>query len=282
MNTFKKSNIGTIVFFILNAALIAGLFSVGGVNSLVIGMAIYILSLLFAFSQFGEWMLCVMAGARKMTRADMKVRMRPLLEITYKKAMRKTPGLSNKIRMKVTYTLEPNAYAIGRRTICVTEGLFQLPDDVIQGILAHEVAHLSLKHTHIQLLIGGSNFIMSFLILILRLIYSFLGIVTFSSILRRGNEGCLNALPSLFIAGIIWLWTKFCMFFLMWSSRENEFDADKYVAELGYGYELAKALDAIGTSEPQESFFKALYSTHPNSHDRIGRLQQLGVQYYRY
>ena len=132
------------------------------------------------------------------------------------------------------------------------------------------------------LLIGGGNFIMSFLILILRLIYSFLGIVALGSVLRRGSEGCLSTLPSLFIAGIIWLWTKFCIFFLMWSSKENEFEADAYAAELGYGYELAKALDAIGTSEPQESFFKALYSTHPNTHDRIGRLQQLGVQYYRY
>jgi len=72
------------------------------------------------------------------------------------------------------------------------------------------------------------------------------------------------------------------MLFLMWSSRESEFDADKYASELGYGFELAKALDTIGTGDPQESLFNALYSTHPNTHDRIGRLQQLGVLYYRY
>ena len=72
------------------------------------------------------------------------------------------------------------------------------------------------------------------------------------------------------------------MLFLMWSSRKNEYDADAYAAELGYGYELAKALDAIGTGYPQDSFFKALYSTHPETHDRIGRLQNMGVDYYRY
>ena len=222
-----------------------------------------------------------------MTRVDMKVRMRPLLEIVYKKAMKKTPGLSNKLRLKVCYTPEPNAYAIGRRTICVTEGLFNLPDDVVQGVLAHEVAHLALKHTHIQLLIGGGNFIMTFLILVLKIIYILFSMLALGSAYteyRRGGlmSGCLGALPGLFVACIIRLWTKFCMLFLMWSSRENEYDADKYAAELGYGYELAKALDAIGTSEPQESFFKALYSTHPNTHDRIGRLQQSGVHYYRY
>jgi heat shock protein HtpX len=283
---FKKSNIGTVIFFILNAALIVGLFAIGGVYSLIIGAVLYIISVLLALSPFGEWMLCIMAGARKMTRVDMKVRMRPLLEIVYKKAMKKTPGLGNKLRLKVCYTPEPNAYAIGRRTICVTEGLFNLPDDVVQGVLAHEVAHLALKHSQIQLLIGGGNFIMSFLILILRLIYILLGAVSlgtaYSEYRRNGLNGCLAALPGLFIAGIIWLWTKFCMLFLMWSSRKNEFDADAYAAELGYGFELAKALDAIGTSEPQDSFFKALYSTHPNTHDRIGRLQQIGVSYYRF
>ena len=281
---FKKSNIGTCIFFVLNAALIVVLFAAATDNivSLPIGIAFYAVSVLIAFSPFGDWVLSVMAGARKMTRTDMKVRMRPLLEAVYKKAMRKTPGLSNKLRLKVVYAPEPNAYAIGRRTICVTEGLFNLPDDVVKGVMAHEVAHLALKHTHIQLLIGGGNFVMTILILIMKFIYMLCGVISLGTIWRNGLKGCLNALPGLLIAGVIWLWTKFCMLFLMWSMRGNEYDADKYAAELGYGYELAKALDSIGTSEPQESIFKALYSTHPNTHDRIGRLQQSGVPYYRY
>ena len=228
-----------------------------------------------------------MAGARKMTRVDMRIRMIPLLELVYTKAKRKTPNLTNKIVLKIIYTPEPNAYAIGKRTICVTEGLFKLPDGVVQGILAHEVAHLAHRHTQIQLLIGGGNFIMTILILIMKFIYMIFSLMTFGSLIsefrRNGcGQGCLSALPGLFIAGIVWLWTKFCMLFLMWSMREHEYDADKYAFELGYGFELAKGLDAIGTSEPQESFLKALYSTHPNTHDRIGRLQQMGVPYYRY
>jgi heat shock protein HtpX len=286
-NMLKKSNIGTAAFFLLNALLIIGLFSVADKGLWPVGLALYVISALIAFSKYGEWALCFMAGARKMTRADMKARMRPLLEIVYKKAMYKTPGLTNQLRLKVSYAPEPNAYAIGRRTICVTEGLFSLPDDVVQGVLAHEVAHLALKHTQIQLLIGSGNFLMTIFILILKLIYSFLGIATISSASSeyKRNDGLnalLTAFPGLFVGGIIWLWTKFCLFFLMWSSRKNEFDADAYAHELGYGEALAKALEAIGTSEPQESFFKALYSTHPDTHERIGRLQQMGVQYYRY
>jgi heat shock protein HtpX len=283
---FRASNVGTIVFFVLNTALITGILSLVTPYFVLIGIILYVATVLLMFSQLGDGILCFMVGAKKMTRADMKVRMRPLLEIAYKKAMRKTPGLSNQLRLKVCYTPEPNAYAIGRRTICVTEGLFQLPDDAIQGILAHEVAHLALRHSHIQLLIGGGNFVMTILILVSRLICSLIGFVTLGSAYaefrRNGMNGCLAVLPGLFVSGIVWLWTKLCVSLLMWSSRKNEFEADAYAAELGYGCELAMALEAIGTSEPRESFFKALYSTHPNTHERIGRLQKLSGGYSRH
>lgn len=279
-NLFKKSNVGTIVFFVLNALVIIGLFAASGFQSLLTIFIIYIASIFLAFSSFGEWILCLMTGARKMTRVDMKIRMIPLLELVYNKAKKRTSGLTNKIVLKVIYTPEPNAYAIGRKTICVTEGIFKLPDDVIQGILAHEIAHLAYRHTEIQLLIGGGNFIMTILILIIKLISVM--IASFSIIFGLRNRSFITVVIGMLLAGIIWLWTKFCMLFLMWSMRENEYDADEYAAKLGYGLGLAKGLDAIGTNKPQESFLKALYSTHPNTHDRIGRLQQMGVPYYRY
>ena len=279
-NIFKKSSVGTIIFFVLNALVIVGLFAASGFQSLLATFVIYIVSVVIALSSFGEWILCFMTGARKMTRADMKIRMIPLLELVYNKAKKKTPRLTNKIVLKVIYTPEPNAYAIGRRTICVTEGIFKLSDDAIQGILAHEVAHLAYRHTEIQLLIGGGNFIMTMLILIIKLISAL--IVAFSIFIGFRNRSFVVVIIGMLFAGIIWFWTKFCMLFLMWSRRENEYDADEYAAKLGYGFGLAKGLDAIGTSKPQESFLKALYSTHPNTHDRIGRLQQMGVPYYRY
>ena len=167
-----------------------------------------------------------------------------------------------------------------RRTICVTEGLFEMPEDVIQGILAHEVGHLALRHNEIQLLIGGGNFIVTTFILFVKLISILIASFSIISGIRNRSFGVV--VFGLILSGIIWLWTKFCMLFLMWSKRENEYDADKYACELGYGFELAKGLDAIGTSQPQESLFRALYSTHPYAHDRIGRLQQMGVRYYRY
>lgn len=67
------------------------------------------------------------------------------------------------------------------------------------------------------------------------------------------------------------------MLFLRWSSRANEFEADKYAYEIRLGHELARALDTIGSGVPKSSFLNAFYSTYPQNSDCIGKLRELGV-----
>lgn len=283
-NLFKKNNIGTIIFFLLNAALVFFVFGSGSPEALTEIAIIYVISICIALSPIGEWFLALISGARKMTRVDMKNRILPLVQRVQCKAKEKTPDLPNHIIIKVMYDPNPNAFAVGRKTICVTEGLFELPDEMIEGILAHEFAHLALHHTDIQLLIGGGNFIITAFIFVLKIVSLIMNAI--ATALTFGKEtrsaGCVLSIFSLMCAGIVWLWTKICMLFLMWSSRSNEFEADKYAFEIGFGYELAVALDTIGSGVPQSSFMKALYSTHPETNDRIGKLQELGVPYSRY
>lgn len=283
-NLIKKSNFGSIIYFILNAILIFGILGAGNRESLGKIAIIYAISICVTLSPIGEWFLSLISGARKMSRVDMRNRILPLVQRVQQKAKAKTPDLTNHVIIKVMYDPNPNAFAVGRKTICVTEGLFGLSDEMIEGILAHEFAHLALHHTDIQLLIGGGNFVITTFILILKIVAAVMNVVatalTFNKETRSG--GCLLSGFSVICAGLIWIWTKFCMLFLMWSSRANEFEADKYAFEIGLGYELAETLDAIGTGVPQNSFFKALYSTHPETNDRIGKLQELGVPYSRY
>ena len=285
---FKLSNIGTIIFFLLNAFIVVSLFSpiYTEPEEIFALVCFYIMCVLFSLSSVGEWFLGLMAGARKMRRADMRARMLPLITRVHNKALAKSPDMTRIILLKVMYDPTPNAFALGRRTICVTEGLFALPDEMIEGILAHEMGHLANHHTTIQLAIGGGNILITFGIMILKAVASimtFIGTVfTFSRDEDTQGCGCVTSIFGLICSLILILWTKFCMLFLMWSSRANEYDADKYAMEIGYGYELAAALDSIGTGVPQSSLMKALYSTHPETHDRIGKLQALGVPYSRY
>lgn len=283
---FRISNLGTLIFFLLNIGLILALFCPYGVTFETASPLIicYIFTVLISLSPIGECTLAALAGAKEIKRKDIKIRLIPLLEIVFEQAKERTPSMVNSIRLKIIHEQAPNAFAIGRRTICVTDGLLNLSDDEIMAVFAHEVGHLAYQHSVIQLLIGGGNlFISGFLLIIKVTCWIVMGIFTLVGISTRSFWGgffmtLFGSLSTL----LIWLWTKFCMLFLMWSMRQNEFIADEYACKLGYGTILASVLDRQMCSAPTNGFLKALYSTHPHSDDRIARLQELGAEYSRY
>ncbi|MCR4907799.1 MAG: M48 family metalloprotease [Lachnospiraceae bacterium] len=283
---FRPANIGTIIFFLLNAAFMVMYLSNGEPEGMLIVGVVYIFSVILALSPLGEWVVAFFAGARKLKRKDMKDKITPIVEKVYKAAYEKSGrALGRVIILKVMHDPEPNAYAIGRRTICVTEGLLDLSDEMIEGIIAHELGHLAMHHTVIQLMIGGGNFFITGFILIFKIIHYIKGFWAALDLFRKGGEdivGLIFNLIDILTAVLVWLWTRFCMLFLCWSGRANEYEADKYAAEIGYGYNLAAALDLIGNGKPNNSFLKALYASHPATHDRIAKLQELGVPYSRY
>jgi len=279
-NTFKASNIGVVIFFLLNAMFVMLLFSEARMNAIIAVFGAYLFSIALAFSPFGEWMLTFFVGAKKMLRTDMQARMIPLLDVVVKQARSNGPKFTRNVRLRIIYSADSAAYAIGRRTICVTEGLFRLPDRLILGILAHEVAHLAKGHNDIQMLIGGGNPFMTILIFLIK---TFAVIIAAISIINAIKQrSCLTAAVGIFFSAIIWLWTKFCLLFLRWSMRANEYEADAFAVDLGYGLELAEWLDSNAMGIPQDPFLKALFSTHPNPHIRIAKLQALGVPYSNY
>ena len=283
---FRISNFGTLIFFLLNIGLILAFFCPNGItaeNATPL-IASYIITVLISLPPAGEWMLAALSGAREIKRTDMKIRLIPLLEIVFEKAKHKTPSMINSINLKIIHDNSPNAFAIGRKTICVTDGLLNLSDDEIMAVFAHEIGHLAYQHSVIQLLIGGANlFISGFLVIIKCVCWIVTGILTLIGITTRSLLG--TVLLTLFgsvSTVLIWLWTKFCMLFLMWSMRQNEFVADEYAYSLGFGDILAYVLDKHMCSQPENGLLKALYSTHPHSDDRVARLQNLGANYSRY
>ncbi|MCR5675775.1 MAG: M48 family metalloprotease [Lachnospiraceae bacterium] len=283
---FRASNAGSIVFFLLNAALMIAYFSDGTPERMILVGAAYVLSVVLALSPLGEWVLGFFAGARKMKRIDMRNKITPIVEKVQAAAEAKSDtALPDVLILKVMHDPEPNAYAIGRRTVCVTEGLLDLPDEMIEGIIAHELGHLAMHHTVLQLMIGGGNIFITAFLLAIRVVNYVKAAWAALDLFRKGGDdivGLIFNLLDILTALMVFLWTKFCMLFLMWSSRANEYEADRYAYEIGYGYPLASALDAIGNAKPKNSFLKALYSTHPATHDRIAKLQELGVAYSRY
>jgi len=285
LEIFKPSNIGSFVFFTLNLSLILFMFSPYSftLEGAAILIASYIASVAISLSPAGEGVLSIFAGAKEIKRKDMKIKLIPLLEIVYGNAKRESPDMVCSIHLKIISGNEQNAYALGRRTICVTEGLLDLPDNLILGILAHEIGHIANKHSEIQLFIGGANVLISGFLLFLKLIaWCIVGIFgLFALAFRRSGLGCILGALSAFPAMLIFLWTKLCMLFLQWPARSNEFVADEYAFQIGFGKELAQVLDNCNY-ETANHFMRVLYSSHPSANERIARLQDLGVNYSRW
>ena len=282
----RIQNLGTLIFFCLNLCLlILILFPYSATpDGLLLLITIYIASVLISLSPIGEWVLSVLAGAKDIKRKDIKIRLIPLLEIVFGQAKKITPSMIDSINLKIIQDPSPNAYAIGRKTICVTDSLLELSDNEIMAVFAHEVGHLAYHHSAIQLLIGGGNILIAGFLLILKAIswmitglFALIGLST-----RSIGRTILFGLIGGIFTFLIWLWTKFCMLFLMWSMRQNEYLADEYAYKLGYGNILAYLLDQKLSSAPQKGLLKALYAKHPSNDDRITRLQELGATYSRW
>lgn len=282
----RLSNLGTLIFFLLNIGVLIGILfpSGAGTEEAILLVICYLVAILLSLSPIGEWMLAALSGAHEIKRKDVKIRLIPLLEIVFEQAMIITPSIVGSIDLKIIYDSSPNAFAIGRKTICVTEGLLSLCDEDIMAVFSHELGHIAYKHSEIQLLIGGGNFFIAGLLLMVKLFC--LAVTALFSIFAINSRNVFLEIVIAIIGSIsslsIWLWTKFCMLFLMWSMRQNEFVADEYAFQLGYGSALARVLDCEMCSPPDNGLLKALFSSHPNTHDRIAHLQELGVSYSRY
>lgn len=282
----RISNLGTLIFFLLNLSLLYFIFFPYGLTTqtAAILLVCYIATVLISLSPVGEWILAIFAGAKEIKRKDIKIRLIPLLEIVFEQAKALTPSMVSSIHLKILHDPAPNAFAIGRKTICVTDGLLNLSDEEIMAVFAHELGHVAYKHSSIQLLIGGGNVFISGCLLIIKLICWLITAIftAFAIGTRRLGAGILITMIGGLSTALIWLWTRFCMLFLMWSMRQNEYVADEYAYKLGYGTTLASVLDRHMCSAPENGLLKALYATHPHSDDRIARLQELGAEYSRY
>lgn len=131
----------------------------GSSGSIVELICIYFFTVAISLSPLGEMCLAAFAGASDIKRVDIKLRVVPLVQYVLDKAKENTSYCPKKVKVKIIHDPAPNAFALGRQTLCITDGLLLLSDDMILGILAHEIGHLSYGHTVIQLLIGGAIYL---------------------------------------------------------------------------------------------------------------------------
>ncbi len=267
----RKRNIGIMIYLILNTFLVIGLF-----GDPIIGVIMYLISLILALSPFGEWILRLQQGCKPLARKEHIDRLIPLFNEVYNKAKALDPSIPDDVKLFISNDSNPNAFATGRKTICLTKGLLEFSDDEIKATLAHEFGHLSNKDTDLILIVTVGNMIVAVLFVLYRIFVTVAGIMF--SIVSNSLGGLITTFfIDVILVGMMWLWTKFGTVLVMHSSRNNEFEADKFAHQCGFGTSLIHVLDQFNEIQvgATKGLWANLVSSHPDPDQRIGKLQEL-------
>lgn len=289
---FQKRNIPTAIYLLINIGLI-GLFATLFFQmetkwGMLVGLLVYCGSVTIALSPIGEVLLRSQTGCVKIGEAELLLRLEPLFAEVYYKAKKQHPELPGNIRMFMIEDESPNAFATGKRTVCVTRGLLNLSDEEIKGVLGHEFGHLVHQDTDRILVVTIGNTIISAIAMVFQGIALF---IKFISLIigifaggSRSDEGFVaaicgmiyGAIMAVFVQGFIKVWTKLGVLLCMKTSRDCEYEADAFAARLGYGQALALVLSQFRGQAPQ-GLMANLAKSHPDNQSRIYRLQQMDV-----
>ncbi len=288
-NLGHRKNIFAVIYLVLNVLLITFLLNLFEPNlwlCVLYGLLIYGVSATLALSPLGERIFRMLIGCKRIEDPAILSRMQTLFEEV--KHCAKTRHADFKINDGISLYIcdddDINAFAMGRRTLCVTWGLLNLSDDQIKGVLGHEFGHLATHDTDLILLITVGNFIISSIVTVIRLILAFYNMVLKIIANVFGDIGVIfDLMRALYwliytvcINGLMWLWTQLGILLVMKSSREAEYEADAFACDLGYSEGLLsffQVLQSCRSSTKDNSIFAALSDSHPSTDMRIARIE---------
>jgi heat shock protein HtpX len=264
-----------ILWFIMNFWICFTVFG-RGVVLFVLLVLIYIATISIALSGAGELLLRLFESARPVLTKQEREYLMPIFNDVYE-AVKAHNRTIDKVSLYIQDTMTTNACAIGKHTIAVTKGAIEtFSEEELKGVLAHEFGHIAKGHTTAALLNAAGNGIFSIAIAILKIyimgidiaisIFERSGILRFLFvILRAVFEMALMAF--LFMGQMI----------LSGNSRQNEFEADRFAYESGYGAELTEALYLLQKMSLSEKMTirQRLVASHPIFAWRINKMETL-------
>ncbi len=265
----RMAIVGTILFafYLVAATVIAAAFGLPLLPALVAGIV-----LLPAFQyKLGKWL--ALRGAEEMPE-----------EGRYREVHRMTESLSRdmgieKPKLMVMDMGTPNAFAVGRKgagVVCVSTELMQILErDELEGVIAHELAHI--KNRDVVTMVLGQS------------IATIVGYAVFFLVQMLGEDN-----PGSFV--LAWVASSVAnmlvMLFVFAISRYREYVADDDARQyIGSGDPLARALEKISRSaqardtqvddnvsalcifNDERGLLQSLFATHPPTEKRIEKLR---------
>ena len=280
---FIKSNYMYVLWFILYFTIVWCLFGANA-DAFILTCLIYSISISIALSPIGEWLLRFFESARPLRTNQEIEYLQPLFDEVYQNALEENPKLSNNIKLYIIDAMFVNAFAMGRKTIAVTKGAIEtFNQEELKGVLAHEFGHISYGHTKALLLTVVGNFILSFFVFLFRTFIKIMGLI--SSIFASTSPAMLivniiNWIFSILFEITFFLFIYLGQIILSLNSRSNEYQADSFAYQIGFGEELTQSLYLLQKiSMTQKMTLKEkLTSSHPHITQRIERLENMNQQ----
>lgn len=246
-------------------------------SGLGVGFVLILLVILFANSQLAESLLRFVTGSRRTIQRE-KDALLPILE-EVQEDIKTNCGYEKKdIKLWVSDEVMPNAWAIGKRTMVISRGLYDSANvDQIKGVMAHELGHLHAGDSRkLSIAVFLSYFIMIFLWIgsISAVILSALSRIK----TKQGPVG-LILLPLIILVFIPILLIRFCNWLfnivLNWTGRKQEYKADLFAVKSGHGGGLLSFLEVLKDFEfDKKSVMERLFSTHPPVMLRIDQVEK--------
>ncbi|OEH85614.1 zinc metalloprotease HtpX [Desulfuribacillus stibiiarsenatis] len=247
--------------------------------SMVVGFSGAFISLAIS-----RWMAKMMMNVRVLDpRANLSPRERDLVEKVHTFA--RNAGITDMPEVGIYNSPEVNAFATGpsknRSLVAVSSGLLQrMDDDAIEGVLAHEVAHVANGDMVTMTLVQG----------VINTFVVFLSRVAAFAASRFVREDMAHIVHFVLIIVFQILFGILGSIAVMAFSRYREYRADFGGADLAGKEKMIRALQQIKqsvhmVSQDQEAYqslkinggkskLLGLFASHPDLDDRIRRLQE--------
>jgi len=268
----RMALVGSILFgfYLAAAVFFSTMFGV----SLVPVLLVSIVLLPAVQYKLGKWMAIRGAGAQEMPNEGEFAKVHQMTESLCRDMKMEKP------RLMVAEMGVPNAFATGRKgagiVVVSTELMAVLDDDELEGVVAHELAHLSNRDT-VMMVLGQS-------------IATIVGYAVFFLVRTVGENNPASFILA-WVASIVA--NMLVMIFVMAISRYREYVADDTAREyIGTGDPLARALEKISQSaegresriddsgvnalcifNADRSLIQQIFSTHPPTEKRIAALR---------
>ncbi len=162
---FHKNNIPVLLYLVLNvfvSAIFIGLLEdmfdpqIESYSTyLVHGLIAYMISLLIALSPIGEVIMRIQTGCELIDDENTLNYIQSIFEEVYKEAREKNPEIPENVQLYMNNEMEANAFATGRKTLCITKEMLAMPKNYIKAALSHEFGHLAHKDTDLVMLVLG-------------------------------------------------------------------------------------------------------------------------------